>query len=267
MTNERFTSDAIFQEILTDRAVLKRGERVTAVTVLQRTLDDMGFPMMVLKDGNSVSGVDGIFGGQTETALRNFQVHARKKHTDVSVNGVLDAPTMRALIALAPALGNKAWETGQPNHAPTACWNGETSKRLRVVVVKDEHRTFVFDADGICTRIFPNAHGTTRNETDTGLKKVRTKLGEAAAKSAGNQLWNAERAFGKRIIDLCWESGSSHGEELHGTYEYHTMGNDVSHGCVRHYNEDIIEIFDSVSVGDLVAIVPSIDDDRLRLNL
>jgi lipoprotein-anchoring transpeptidase ErfK/SrfK len=77
-------------------------------------------------------------------------------------------------------------------------------------------------------------------------------------------LWDTERAFGKRILDLCWASGKSHGEELHGTYDYRNMGKDVSHGCVRHYNEDIITIFDAVSVGDYVAIVSSVDDPLLR---
>lgn len=264
MQHERFRSEVIFEDILAGRVVLKSGDRGPAVEVLQCTLGDMGFPMLVLKDRVGVSGVDGVFGAQTKTALRNFQVHAQKKHADVCVSGILDASTMRALIALAPAPGKKAWDSGQPNHAPLALWNGEASKKLRVIVVKDEHRTFLFDADGRCTGIFPNAHGAAGNATDPGIKKVRTKLDEGGAKSTGKQLWNAERAFGKRIIDLSWESGTSHGEELHGTYEYHTMGKDVSHGCVRHYNEDIIEIFDSVRVGDLVAIVPSIDDGRLR---
>lgn len=260
----RFGSIPTFEDILGGRVLLKAGDSGPAVQVLQEALQDMGFPMMKSRDGTGVSSVDGAFGAQTEIALRNFQVNAARNYTDVSANGVLDAPTMRALIALAPEAGKKAWELGQPNHAPAACWNGDTSKRLRIVVVKDQHRTFLFDDHGKCTGIFPNAHGTAASETDSGLKKVRTKLNEADAKSTGKKLWNAERAFGKRIIDLSWEAGPSHGEELHGTYEYHTMGTNVSHGCVRHYNEDIIEIFDAVSVGDLVAIVPSIDDPRLR---
>jgi hypothetical protein len=42
------------------------------------------------------------------------------------------------------------------------------------------------------------------------------------------------------------------------------MGKDVSHGCVRHYNEDIVTIFDAVAVGDYVAIVSSVSDSRLK---
>jgi lipoprotein-anchoring transpeptidase ErfK/SrfK len=42
------------------------------------------------------------------------------------------------------------------------------------------------------------------------------------------------------------------------------MCKDVSHGCVRHYNEDIITLFDAVAVGDLVAIVGSVDEPMLH---
>jgi lipoprotein-anchoring transpeptidase ErfK/SrfK len=132
-----------------------------------------------------------------------------------------------------------------------------------VVVVKDEHRTFLYDHDGDCIGIFPNAHGTVASGTDVGLKKVRTKLGEEDSKAAGRGRWNTDKAFGKRILDLSWASAKSSGEELHGTYDYANMGKDVSHGCVRHYNEHIIQIFDSVSVGDYVAIVNRVDDPSL----
>ena len=267
LTHLRFNSIAAFQDVLSGRVILKAGDDGDAVSSLQQALRDMGFPMTVLRNGIGVSGVDGTFGSQTETVLRNFQVHAKTKYTDVRVNGVVDAPTMRALIALAPEPDKRAWDAGQPNHAPTPYWNGGTSKKLTVVVVKDEHRTFLFDTQGRCTGIFPNAHGTARSETDTGLKKVFTKLNETQAKSVGQELWGSERAFGKRIIDLGWASGSSSGEELHGTYEYHTMGKNVSHGCVRHYNEDIVSIFDAVRVGDYVAIVTSIDEPLLRGDL
>lgn len=42
------------------------------------------------------------------------------------------------------------------------------------------------------------------------------------------------------------------------------MGKDVSHGCVRHDNEDIIKMYDAVSVGQYVAIVNGVDDPMLR---
>jgi|GEM_PF-939598 len=260
--NARFV-DAAFQGISTGTAVMRPGDRGPAVVAVQQALLDMGFPMMSLKNDVGVSGVDGAFGGQTTTAIQNFQVHARKTRPGVQVSGVVDKATLAALHALAPAPGAKAWDAGQPNQAPPAFWNGDRSKPLRVVVAKDEHRTFLYDRQGSCVGIFANAHGSAGNGTQSGLKKVRTRLDEASAKATGQQLWGDTRAFGKRIVDLSWATGTSSGEELHGSYDYRGMGKNVSHGCVRHYNEDIVTIFGQLAVGEFVAICNGVDDPML----
>lgn len=264
ITHGRFAGIPAFADVQAGRVLLRAGDSGPAVTALQQALLDMGFSMLTLKNDVGVSGVDGQFGMQTTTALSNFQVHAKKRFPAVRVTGSLDAATVSALVALAPAPGKKAWDPGQPAQAPVPCWGGDASKKLRVVVVKDEHRTFLYDAAGTCTGIFPNAHGAQGNATATGLKKVRTRLDEATARNTSLQLWGNTRSFGKRILDLSWASGGSSGEELHGTFDYKNMGRDVSHGCVRHYNEDIITMFDALAVGDLVAIVGSADDASLR---
>ena len=252
--------------MLAGTSTLKAGERGPHVEAVQTALLDMGFAMMTLKNDVGVSGVDGAFGGQTTAALKNFQVHANKLFAGVQENGVVDAATMKALIALAPAPGKKAWDPGQPQQAPAPCWNADPSKPLRVVVAKDEHRTFLYDKAGVCTGIFSNAPGNGRagNGTESGLKKIRTRLDEGSAKQTGANLWGDTRAFGKRIVDLSWFNGRSSGEELHGTYDYKNMGKDVSHGCVRHYNEDIIVIFNALAVGELVAICDGVDDPMLK---
>lgn len=79
MQHERFASNTAFDTILKGDTVLKRGDKGPAVTAVQQALEDMGFPMTLLKDGIGFSGVDSVFGRQTETALKNFQVHACKK--------------------------------------------------------------------------------------------------------------------------------------------------------------------------------------------
>lgn len=264
IAHARFAGIAALADVAAGRALLRAGDSGPAVSALQQALLDMGFPMLTLKNDVGVSGVDGQFGAQTTTALSSFQVHAKKRFPAVRVTGTLDVATLSALVALAPAPGKKAWDAGQPAQAPVACWGGDAAKKLRVVVVKDEHRTFLYDAQGRCTGIFPNAHGAAGNATSTGLKKVRTRLDEAVARSTGTQLWGEPRAFGKRILDLSWASGGASGEELHGSYDYRNMGKDVSHGCVRHYNEDIITMFDALAVGDLVAIVAGVDEAMLR---
>ena len=260
--NARFASDSTFAGILSGELTLARGSSGEAVRAVQAALRDMGFPMTVLRGDDAVPGVDAVFGKQTEIALTNFQVHASKRRERVHVTGALDAGTLEALDAMAPAPGRRAWETNQPGQAPSPFWR-QPRTRLRIVVVKDEHRTFLYDDDGACVGIFPNSHGIAGSHTDEGLKKIAHKLDESSAKSVGRERWRSERAFGKRILDLRWATGESCGEELHGTYDYAHMGMNVSHGCVRHYNEDIIAIFDRVKVGDHVAIVGRVDDDRL----
>ncbi|HEY1099183.1 MAG TPA: L,D-transpeptidase family protein, partial [Myxococcota bacterium] len=262
----RFAAHTVLSDVAAGRVTLRAGERGPHVEALQTALLDMGFPMLSLKNDVGVSGVDGAWGAQTTTAITNFQVHAKKKFPDVKVNGVVDKATMAALTALAPEPGKKAWDAGQPNQAPPSTWNADPTKQLRVVVAKDEHRTFLYDTAGTCIGIFPNApgNGSTGNGTESGLKKIRTRLDESSARQTGINLWGDERSFGKRIVDLSWIDGRSSGEELHGTYDYKNMGKDVSHGCVRHYNEDIITIFNQLKVGELVAICDGVDDPMLK---
>ncbi len=266
VTHQRFAAFPQFVDVLAGRTVLRSGERGPHIEALQQALFDMGFPMLQLKNNVGVSGVDGIFGGQVRTAIANFQAHAKKKFPDVHRNGVVDAATLRALLMLAPASGKKAWDAGQPNQAPAACWNGDATKPLRVVVAKDELRTFLYDRAGACIGIFPNAHGdaSTGNGTESGLKRVRTRLDETSAIASSQRLWGNTTSFGKRILDLSWADGTSSGEELHGTYDYTSMGKPVSHGCVRHYNEDIMTIFDQLRTGELVAICDGVDDPMLK---
>jgi peptidoglycan hydrolase-like protein with peptidoglycan-binding domain len=256
LENARFASDAGLVDVAAGRATLAAGAHGPSVIAVQQALLDMGFNVWALQNDVGVSNVDGAFGDQTKTALGNFQVHAKLART-----GVVDAATLAALDALAPAPGAKAWDAGQPSQAPIPSWGG---RALRVVTVEDEHRTFLFDKSGVCTGIFADAVGAPGANTTPGLKIVNAKLDEAATKNTGVQLWNDPRAFGQRIVDLNWADGTHSGEELHGTYDYKDLGKDVSHGCVRHRNEDIITIFNAVSVGDLVAIVKSCDDPSLH---
>ena len=89
------------------------------------------------------------------------------------------------------------------------------------------------------------------------------KLGEAESVALGQKLWGGA-VFGPRIIDLSWTDGRRSGEELHGTSNPRQLGEDVSHGCVRHANEDIVKLSEALSVGDHVAIVSGLKDARLR---
>jgi len=247
LVNERFVGDPALAGVLEGKA-LRRGMRGAAVKRVQRALVDLGFALP--------GSADGKFGPLTAKALRNFQAHAKKWSSEIEETGALDAPTLRALDEVSPPPG----ERGQAKHLPVPFFEG---KRLRVVVVKDEHRTFLFDRRGHLQGIFLNAVGAVVTPTAEGLKVISAKLDEEAATEVGMRLWEAP-VFGARIVDLSWADGKRSGEELHGTIVPAALGADVSHGCVRHANEDIIAIYDAVSVGDKVAIVGRADDPRLH---
>ncbi|WP_241759121.1 L,D-transpeptidase family protein [Pyxidicoccus parkwayensis] len=215
---------------------------------MQTALLDMGFAIH--------GGADGRYGQQTARALRNFQMHASRNFPAVRPTGTLDAATLRALDALAPAPGAR----GQSRGLPSSFFNGQP---VRVVVALREHRTFLFDPEGRLVDIFPNATGTATTPTRTGLKVIRAKLDQAAAEAAGARLWNDAYVFGVRILDLSWADGRHSGEELHGTNAPAMLGADVSHGCIRHSNEAILVLHDALSAGDRVAIVEHVDDPHL----
>lgn len=249
LKNERFAGVAAegLADVLAG-ATLSAGAHGPAVKQVQHALVDMGFALP--------GGADGAYGRQTTKAIRNFQINASKAFSAIKPTGNLDAATLRALDELAPPPGQK----GQSKNIPAPFFDG---KKLRVVVLKDEHRTFLFDRSGKLSGIFMNAVGAAATSTGEGLKFVASKLDEPDAIATGERLWGGP-VFGVRIVDLSWADGKRSGEELHGTVSPGELGEDVSHGCVRHSNPDIITIFDSLNVGDKVAIVAGLSDPRLH---
>ncbi|QRK12742.1 peptidoglycan-binding protein [Archangium violaceum] len=247
LRNERFASQPDLTGVLAGKATLGTGAKGPGVRAVQQALADMGFSLH--------GGADGAFGPQSAKAVRNFQTHARSAFPEVQPTGVVDAATLRALDALAPAPGQRS----QTQHLPAPRYKGTP---VRVVVVKDEHRTYLFDPQGQLQGLFGNAVGARHTKTDSGLKKVTGKLNEAQAHALGKKLWGGP-VFGPRLIDLSWADGSRSGEELHGTNAPAQLGQDVSHGCIRHDDAAILALYDALQVGDMVAIVDSVNDPHL----
>lgn len=52
-----------------------------------------------------------------------------------------------------------------------------------------------------------------------------------------------------------WLGLSKRGYGIHGTDEPESIGQQVSHGCIRMHNADVEELFDVVSVGTVVTII------------
>ncbi|MBN8226321.1 murein L,D-transpeptidase [Corallococcus macrosporus] len=243
LEHPRFAGSPQLADVASGVTVLGTGAKGDGLRAVQGALLDMGFALY--------GGADGRYGPDTARALRNFQVHAGLRSS-----GVLDAATLRALEALAPAPGSR----GQARALPSPFYAGQP---VRVVIALREHRTFLFDPAGQLVDIFPNAVGTATTPTHAGLKLVRAKLDQVATEDAGARLWNDRHVFGARLLDLSWADGHRSGEELHGTSAPALLGGDVSHGCIRHANEDILVLHDALAAGDRIAVVETLQDPHL----
>ena len=247
-TNARFTDDPQLARVLAGTLTLGDKSKGDGLKKVQQALSDMGFALP--------NTADGAYGPQTRKGLKNFQVNASKMFPDVKPSGVLDEATMEALEKLAPRPG----EQGQTLNIPRPVYEGQ---KVRVVVLKDEHRTFIYDNNGKVQKIVQNAVGKSATQTTGGLKVINYKMSEAESVALGKKLWGGA-VFGPRILDLKWANGKPSGEELHGTSSPNELGEDVSHGCVRHSNADILVMANLLNVGDKVAIASGLNDPKLK---
>ncbi len=117
------------------------------------------------------------------------------------------------------------------------------------------------------------------NKTPLGNHIIRAMIGRnlpiyavIKARRFTNEIWTKELDDPAITVDwilsrVIWLSGKDLGRNrlgnvdtmqryiyIHGTNEEHLLGTPSSHGCIRMSNEDVIELFDLVSVGDIVEI-------------
>tara|TARA_B110000259_G_scaffold29525_1_gene31800 strand:- start:10108 stop:10590 length:483 start_codon:yes stop_codon:yes gene_type:complete len=117
------------------------------------------------------------------------------------------------------------------------------------------------------------------NKTPLGNHIIRAMIGRnlpiyavIKARRFTNEIWTKELHDPSITVDwilsrVIWLSGKDLGRNrlgnvdtmqryiyIHGTNEEHLLGTPSSHGCIRMSNEDVIELFDLVSVGDIVEI-------------
>ena len=96
LINPRFAGDLVLEGCYDNERILTVGSRGEAVKKIQQALIDAGFPL-------TKYGVDGIFGDETKTAVRNFQ---QAQVPAILVDGIVGPQTMGRLdshFAPAPA--------------------------------------------------------------------------------------------------------------------------------------------------------------------
>jgi lipoprotein-anchoring transpeptidase ErfK/SrfK len=106
----------------------------------------------------------------------------------------------------------------------------------RIVVDLSDRRLYLFDGDNQI-RSYPVGIGRIAAATPTGSMHIVSKSP------------NPGGPFGAYWLGL---SKPHYG--IHGTNDPSSIGKRVSHGCIRMYNQDVLELAKTVSVGTPVTI-------------
>ncbi|WP_242649318.1 L,D-transpeptidase family protein [Syntrophomonas wolfei] len=189
------------------------------IHLMQKRLKELGYNPGV---------EDGIFGEQSEAALKAFQASR-----GLVVDGVVDPNTWLLLepsssIRLQNKREGQAWE--QP--------------RISIDVVK---RRLTYTS-GSFKKTYPVAVGKPQTPTPLGNWTIVQKT------------VNPGGPFGARWMRLSVPWG---GYGIHGTNRPSSIGKAVSHGCVRMYNADVIELYDRTPLGTPVNIFGKANTGRV----
>lgn len=112
-----------------------------------------------------------------------------------------------------------------------------------IVVDKSEFKLY-YVKDDVLIETYPVAIGRPGMETPTRLWKINAKY---YTDPAG--------VYGPRKMRLFAQSGSSWvytAYAIHGTNEPWVIGTKASHGCIRMYNKDVLDLFPQVALGTIV---------------
>ncbi len=108
------------------------------------------------------------------------------------------------------------------------------------IVVNLNAHTLTLLKDGKIYKTYPVAIGKMVTPTKRGTYRII------------NKAMNPGGPYGARWMGLDVPGG---GYGIHGTNNPSSIGQSVSHGCIRMYNKDVIELFQLVNVGTIVKII------------
>ncbi|MHB1017678.1 MAG: cell wall-binding repeat-containing protein [Coriobacteriia bacterium] len=112
-----------------------------------------------------------------------------------------------------------------------------------IVIDKSDFRLYFVKGD-VLIETYPVAIGRPGMETPTRLWKINSKY-----------ITDPNGVYGPRKMRLYAQSGSSWAYTaygIHGTNEPWVIGTKASHGCIRLYNRDILDLWPQVALGTLV---------------
>jgi lipoprotein-anchoring transpeptidase ErfK/SrfK len=124
---------------------------------------------------------------------------------------------------------------------------GDVARRI-VISIRD--RKLALIENGRVVRVFPTAVGAERTPSPAGSYRIVQRV--------SNPTWYTKGRIvppGKaNPLGTRWLGLSAKGYGIHGTNNPASIGNNVSHGCIRMRNRDVEQLFDLVAVGDPVEL-------------
>lgn len=108
------------------------------------------------------------------------------------------------------------------------------------ITINVNKRTLTLYKNGQVYKVYPVAVGKASTPTPKGTFKIK------------NKAVNPDGPFGIRWLGLT-APGGSYG--IHGTNNPSSIGKNVSNGCIRMFNKDVLELFNLVPIGSAVNII------------
>jgi len=124
----------------------------------------------------------------------------------------------------------------------------ENQMRVRRIIVSIPDRKLAVVEAGRVVKVFPTAVGAPRTPSPTGSYRIIQRVANPTWYTKGKIVPpGSANPLGTRWLGL-----SAKGYGIHGTDAPSSIGNNVSHGCIRMRNRDVEELFTMVDVGDPV---------------
>lgn len=127
---------------------------------------------------------------------------------------------------------------------------------ISLVIRLRDRKVYVYNRDEIQAS-FPIAIGRSGWETPTGEHEVLQMVEDPAWQNpfTGDVIpAGPDNPLGVRWIGF-WTDGQNH-IGFHGTPNESSVGQAASHGCIRMYNRDVVQLFELVEVGTPVTVEP-----------
>lgn len=108
------------------------------------------------------------------------------------------------------------------------------------ITIDVNNHTLTLIRNGIINKVYPVAVGKPSTPTPKGTFQIV------------NKAMNPGGPFGARWLGLNAPNGHY---GIHGTNNPSSIGKDISNGCIRMYNKDVIELYNLVQIGTTVKII------------